>query len=196
MFNSKTYCLFTILTILLKFCTNLTTALPDGSFSDESLPGESSENETTYDDENFEGYIVGGKYARIQDFPHSAFLMISCYKMEYRDFTCGASILNQLILLTAAHCFEDCEMGTKVLVSVGDRKKTRGKFYNVGKFANHGEYNGRIMKNDIAMAILTKPLVFSSSVKRVILSPNGIYEEPALVAGWGITNVIIFSFFS
>lgn len=191
MFNSKTYCLFTMLTILLKFCTNMTTALSDGSFSDELLPGESFENETA----NFEGYIVGGRYARMQDFPHSAFLAISCYKMGYQDFTCGSSILNQLILLTAAHCFEDCGIGTKVLVSVGDRKKTRGRFYDVGKFANHGEYNGYLMKNDIAMAILTQPLVFSSTVKRVVLSPYGIYDEPALVAGWGVTNVIIFSFY-
>lgn len=180
MFKSKTYLLFMILTILPKCRTNVTTTLPDGSF----------QNEKDSDGEKFEGFIVGGKYARIQDFPHSAFLVISCYTKGYEDFTCGASILNQWILLTAAHCLEGCETGTKVLVSVGSRVKTKGSFYAVGKFAVHGDYDAYVMRNDIAVAILVKPLVFSSTVKRVLLSSVGIYNEPALLAGWGVTNVI------
>ncbi|XP_026314435.1 chymotrypsin-1-like [Hyposmocoma kahamanoa] len=172
----------------------MTTTLQNGSFSEELFSNESArrnesfEYETDSDDTKFQSYIVGGKYARIQDFPHSAFLVIKCHKVEYEEFTCGSSILNQLILLTAAHCFEDCRSGSKVLVSVGNRRKTKGNFYTVGKFASHGEYDGHVMKNDIAVAILSRPLVFGSSVKRVLLSHIGIYKEPALVAGWGITN--------
>lgn len=200
MFISKMYFLFIILTILLKSRTNMTTTLPNGSVSEELFSNESArlngsfEYKTDSDDGKFQSYIVGGKYARIQDFPHSAFLVIKCHKVEFEEFTCGSSILNQLILLTAAHCFEDCRSGSKVLVSVGNRRKTKGNFYTVGKFASHGEYDGHVMKNDIAVAILSRPLVFGSSVKRVLLSHIGIYKEPALVAGWGITDVIIFLF--
>lgn len=192
MFSSKTYFLFTILTILPKSRPNMTTTLTDIKFADESLPDGSFKNETDSENEQFQGYIVGGRYAKIQDFPHSAFMVISCYTRQYgyADFTCGASILNQWILLSAAHCFDGCRAGTKILVSVGARKTTLGTYYSVGKFANHGEYDGHVMKNDIAVAILVKPLVFSSTVKRVRLSRVGIYKEPAMLAGWGVTDVI------
>lgn len=216
MFNSTTYFLLTILTSFPKSRADLDIiTLPDELVGDESLPYESLSDESlageslsyeSYVDEPFqnitdsklnklEGFIVGGSYARIEDFPHSAFLVISCHKQEYEDFTCGSSILNQWMLLTAAHCFDGCRRGTKILVSVGSRTKTKGSFHTVAKFANHGEYDGFDMKNDIAMAILVKPLVFSNKVKRVLLSQVGIYDEPALLAGWGVTDVIFFYYF-
>lgn len=225
MFNSQTYFLFTMLTILPKSRTHMTSTLSnelvaDNSVADESveyelLPGEllanesladeplssesdqevSFQNETNSTLTKFEGFIVGGSYAKIEDFPHSAFMVISCYKKGYEDFTCGSSILNQWILLTAAHCFDGCQRGTKILISVGSRTKTKGTFYTVGKFANHADYDGNEMKNDIAMAILVKPLVFGTTVKRVRLSKFEIYNESALLAGWGVTDVIYFLLF-
>lgn len=190
MCNSKTYFLFSILTILRKSRSSVTTTIPNETQSDGSF-----QYETDNDDKKFEGYIVGGQNARIKDFPHSAFLAIKCQKVDYVHFTCGASILNQVILLTAAHCFEDCGTGTKALASVGDRRKSKGTVYIVGQFATHKEYSAGIMKNDIAVAVLTEPLVFSSTVKRVLLSRFEIYNKPAQVAGWGVTNVNIFFFF-
>lgn len=195
MLSSKTCFLFTMLTILSKSRTNMTNELPNGSFSDESLSDGSDESETDSDEEKVQAYIVGGQYARIEDFPHSAFVVIRCYRGTYADFTCGGSILNQWLILTAAHCFENCRAGTQILVVVGARKKTKGKFYTVAKFANHGQYDGYKMRNDIAMAILAKPFKFSGTVKRVRLSRVGIYKEVALVAGWGVTNVIFFYLF-
>lgn len=137
----------------------------------------------------FEGFIVGGNYAKIQDFPHSAFLAIRCRKEYFEDFTCGSSILNQWILLTAAHCLEACQTGTKIIASVGSAKKTKGTFYSVGKFANHKKYDGDIMKNDISVVMLANSLTFSNTVKRIQLTQDGIYNEPAMLAGWGVTNV-------
>lgn len=186
--------LFTILTVLLKPPSNASTNPPNDTLSEESTQNDSLQYEMNSYEKLFDSFIVGGQYATIKDFPHSAFLVIQCSKKVYEEFTCGASILNQLILLTAAHCFEECQTGTRILVSVGNRIKTKGTFYTVGKFANHGEYNGRIMKNDIALAVLTQPLVFSSSVKRVVLARFAMSDVNALLAGWGVTNVI-FSFF-
>lgn len=175
MFSSTTCFLFTILTILPKSRTKVLTTLQNGTDNNEK---------------KFEGFVVGGKFAKIQDFPHSAFLAISCLKRNYEDFTCGSSILNQWILLTAAHCLESCRSGTRVIASVGSAKKTKGTFYSVAKFANHKKYDGDLMKNDISLVMLASHLVFSNTVKRIQLTQVGIYSEPAMLAGWGVTNVI------
>lgn len=176
MFSSTTCFLFTILSILPKSNTEVPDFILD---------------ESDNFDKKFEGFVVGGRFAKIQDFPHSAFLAINCRKNKvFEDFTCGSSILNQWILLTAAHCLEGCKTGTKVLASVGAAKKTKGTFYGVGKFASHKRYDGDIMKNDICLIMLTSPVAFSNTVKRIQLTPVGIYNEPAVVAGWGVTNVI------
>lgn len=175
MFSSTTCFLFIILTILPTYRTNETTTLLNG---------------TNSNGKRFEGFIVGGRFAKIQDFPHSAFLAINCRKKYIEDFTCGSSILNQWILLTAAHCLEGCLSGTTIMASVGAAKKTKGTFYSVGKFASHKKYDGDSMKNDVCVIMLADPLVFKSTVKRVQLTQVGIYNEPAVLAGWGVTNVI------
>lgn len=140
----------------------------------------------------FEGFIVGGKFADILDYPHSAFMSINCLKEDFDTFACGSSVINQVMLLTAAHCFEDCLPGTKVTVSVGDADRTRNLFYKVATFTNHPAYDPFVMKNDIALAMLAAPLTFSRSVKRVVLSKVGIYDQPATLAGWGVTDVMFF----
>lgn len=144
----------------------------------------------------FEGFIVGGRFANIQDFPHSAYLSIQCLKESFEEFACGGSIINQVMLLSAAHCFADCRPGTKTTVSVGNANKKRRQFFQVITFTIHPRYDGLLMKNDIALAMLAKPLKFSKTVKRVMLSSIGIYDEPAMQAGWGVTDVIIFLLFS
>lgn len=139
----------------------------------------------------FEGFIVGGRFANIVDFPHSAYLSIQCLKDSFEEFACGGSIINQLMLLSAAHCFADCRPGTKTTVSVGDANKNRRQFYQSSTFTIHPQYDGLLMKNDIALAMLVAPLMFGKSVKRVVLSRYGIYDQPAMQAGWGVTDVII-----
>lgn len=182
MFSSSTCFLF-ILTILLKSRIVVSATLPNGT---DSLGRR----------QNFEGFIVGGRFAKIQDFPHSAFLAISCRKQYFEDFTCGSSILNQWLLLTAAHCFEGCLSGTKVIASVGSAKKTKGTFHSISKFANHKKYDGDIMKNDICVVMLSNALTFGNTVKRIQLTQVAMYDEPAVLAGWGVTNVIYFLYFN
>lgn len=143
----------------------------------------------------FEGFVVGGRFASIFDFPHSAYLSIQCLKDSFEEFACGASIINQVMLLTAAHCYADCLPGTKTTVSVGDANKDKKQFYQVLIFTVHPQYDGLLMKNDIALAMLAKPLVFTKAVKRVVLSKFNIYDQPAVQAGWGVTDVIIFLLF-
>lgn len=53
-----------------------------------------------------EPYVVGGDFTDIAHFPHSVFLDINCMS---NGWICGSSILNQRILLTAAHCVFACK---------------------------------------------------------------------------------------
>lgn len=144
----------------------------------------------------FEGFIVGGRFANILDFPHSAYLSIQCLKNTFEEFACGGSIINQVMVLTAAHCFADCRPGTKTVVSVGDANKNRRLFFKATTFTIHPRYDGLLMKNDIALCMMADPLRFSKAVKRVVLTRVPIYNQPAMQAGWGVTDVIIFLLFS
>lgn len=53
-----------------------------------------------------EGFIVGGDYAQIDFFPHSVFLTAEC---KDDSWICGSSVINQKVLLTAAHCLYGCK---------------------------------------------------------------------------------------
>lgn len=54
-----------------------------------------------------EGNVVGGVSTEIQKYPHSVFLDGRCRAAGH--WICGSAVLNQRILLTAAHCVTDCD---------------------------------------------------------------------------------------
>lgn len=58
-----------------------------------------------------EAFVVGGKETKIAKYPHSVYLDIACES----SFICSGSVLNQLVVLTAGHCFEECSMTNYVV---------------------------------------------------------------------------------
>lgn len=144
-------------------------------------------------DSKMEPFIVGGSYAKIEDFAHAAFLAITCDKENGPEhFSCGASVVNQAIILTAAHCLEECLATSSVLVAVGVVNK-RGPFkHEISHFVIHPQYDGEQVANDIALAALMEPLTLSRKVKRVVIMEDPPYQEISSVAGWGVTDVNTF----
>lgn len=137
-----------------------------------------------------EGMIVGGQYAKIEDFPHAAFLAINCVtRTESDNYSCGSSILNQVTLLTAAHCFEDCLASSNIAVGVAVERKRSSLTHLVSVFTIHPKFHSKKVINDVALAKLSYKLEFSPKVKRVVLVKNPPYNEEAMVAGWGIVDV-------
>ncbi|XP_063618173.1 mite allergen Der f 3-like [Cydia splendana] len=131
-----------------------------------------------------EGYIVGGDYVdSVTDFPHVAILWIA--KPDGYDCFCGSSILNQKILLTAAHCFDDV---VKVTALAGSLDRQKGKLHHIDRYKQHKQWERRTVTNDIALARLKKPWSFGKTVKRVILMRKPPQAKTAEVAGWGITD--------
>lgn len=173
MFNIKACAVFTILTIL------------------SESRGKQIARQDRGRESHMEGFIVGGQYASIEDFPHAAYLSITCVAEDVtEEFSCGSSILNQVILLSAGHCVANCYPGTNILVSVGSSIKNSKDIYEVADFINHPLYDEEEFSNDIALASLTEPLIYSRVVSRVVLPRVGIYDETAMLSGWGVIDVI------
>lgn len=141
---------------------------------------------------SFEGFIVGGSLGDILNYPHSAWLRINCINGEGNSegkFVCGASILNQKVLLTAAHCVYLCRFGTHIAVSMGDNTKEKGVLRSGTSFLFHERFNTWSMSFDVALVKMSKAVTFNSKVSRVAIMKNPPYHETARLAGWGMINV-------
>lgn len=77
-------------------------------------------------DKSIEKKIVGGKNVSIESYPHAVFLeIVTPSKSKY---ICGSSVLNQIFLITAAHC---------VYTSDEQVRKSKGIKNKVSAFAGH-----------------------------------------------------------
>lgn len=115
-----------------------------------------------------EKFIVGGEGAIIEDFPHAAFLSINCAR---RATICGGSILNEILILTAAHCLHKCDNDDKIIVSIGSKAKI----------------GGATVQNTVPE--LRSKAKFGLRVKIIILMKHPPFAKTGHVSGWGLTNV-------
>ncbi|KOB74130.1 Chymotrypsin-1 [Operophtera brumata] len=139
-----------------------------------------------------EGFIVGGQYAKIDNFAHSVFLDIYCVSKvdnSTSGWICGASVVNQKILLSAAHCLHDCSHRSHISIHVGNANSDRGQIYSLYSFVIHEGYNAQTNVNDICLVRVRSPLKFSRKASRVALMRAPPYTEKATVAGWGVIDV-------
>lgn len=140
-----------------------------------------------------EGFIVGGSFAEIEKHPHSAFLTIHCVSDDgvTSGWICGSSIVNQHILLTAAHCLFGCSYNSHIGVNLGNENRQSGQVYFSYSFAIHEEYNPQSSANDLCLIRLEKPILLGKRASRVALMRRPPYSEKATVAGWGAIDVSI-----
>ncbi|MDK9759704.1 trypsin-like serine protease, partial [Vibrio sp. D173a] len=124
---------------------------------------------TTESDANLESsaeithYIVNGSNASVSDFPSIASLFID--SLEYDNFyttnpNCGATILDQYHVLTAAHCIygnETAQLFTTVvpqLENVNDYPFGNIQRYRVTEIYYRNDYDNRLsqlLANDVAI---------------------------------------------
>lgn len=140
---------------------------------------------------SMEGFIVGGEDAEIEKYPHSVLAKINCLEEDgtREHFTCGSSIINQQILLSAAHCLHGCTSHSTVGLFVGyairESRPQRHSFAAV----LHQQYSSTTFENDIMLIVMDSPLDLNQKAARVAIMRRPPYTEPAVVAGWGVTNV-------
>ncbi|XP_075991737.1 chymotrypsin-1-like isoform X2 [Anticarsia gemmatalis] len=138
-----------------------------------------------------ESKIVGGDVVKNDEFAHAAFLIIQCqvrYDERVLSWICGSSILNQNLLLTAAHCLVDCTRNSWVSVSVGSNRLDTETGSSAYSYLIHQDFVYDSPDNDIGLVKLKTPLELNSMVKRVALMKEPPYKETAQVAGWGLAD--------
>ncbi|XP_048484028.1 mast cell protease 1A [Plutella xylostella] len=143
-----------------------------------------------------EGKVVGGSNSSITEFPHAVFLRIQCHTLYSLIFgipfsnACGGSVLNQRIVLTAAHCFEECRPPPRVVAYTGSAVPREEEATMAAASVVHPLYDPHSVSNDIALVALNRDLRLRESVARVSISPTPPqYTQLATVSGWGLIDV-------
>ncbi|MBZ3874980.1 Transmembrane protease serine 11B-like protein [Sciurus carolinensis] len=126
--------------------------------------------------------IKGGSTAQKGEWPWQASL-----KFNGRHY-CGASLISERYLVTAAHCFQRSENPKNFTVSFGTRVSPPYMQHYVQQIIIHEDYIKGEHHDDVAVILLTEKVVFTNDVHRVCLPeateivPPG---EGVVVTGWG-----------
>lgn len=121
--------------------------------------------------------IVGGKSVSILEHPHQARLLV------FNTHTCGASIISQKWVITAAHCTRNPV--SYYSVSVGSSGNS-GIKYSVNRIISHPMFNSNTLDYDVSL-VEVKGTIGLSSVTRPIVLATSEPRNGAIVniTGWG-----------
>ncbi|KFD51704.1 hypothetical protein M513_07400, partial [Trichuris suis] len=137
--------------------------------------------------------IVGGRDAIPYSWPWHA----AIYRRRGLlgpTYLCGASLLNDQWLLSAAHCFFGLMKLHSYDVQLGAFRHAdkEGEMIGVEKVYFHPKYNPLTLERDAALLKLKRKVQLSSKISPVCL-PRSVEEQPknnsiAYVTGWGRTG--------
>ncbi|XP_036133174.1 transmembrane protease serine 11B-like protein [Molossus molossus] len=126
--------------------------------------------------------VKGGSSAREGDWPWQASL-----KINGRHY-CGASLISDRYLVTAAHCFRKTQNPKNYTVSFGTKVTPPYMRHYVQQIIIHEDYIVGEHHDDIAVVMLTEKVIFNNDVHRVCL-PEATQSFPpgegVVVTGWG-----------
>ncbi|XP_029711305.2 serine protease Hayan-like [Aedes albopictus] len=140
-------------------------------------------------------HILNGTEAQIEDFPYLGALALQ--ESHEPKYGCGASLISDRFLLTAAHCvvgkkIVHVRLGTLSLEdnTVGEEPVIIGIEEPKYIHPNYTKVNRRMLRNDIALLKLNRTVV------EEFLIPACLYTEqsdplpgvPLSIAGWGVTD--------
>ncbi|KAF7202301.1 serine 9 [Nothobranchius furzeri] len=129
--------------------------------------------------------IIGGVTARRGEWPWIGSLQYQ------RLHICGATLIHNKWLLTAAHCFNRYDRNpSKWVVSLGSvlRSGVGGLVIPIQRVIIHPNFNGTNMNLDVALLELSVPALMSYTIQSACL-PSPVHRflrnTECYIAGWG-----------
>ncbi|KAG5670019.1 hypothetical protein PVAND_000306 [Polypedilum vanderplanki] len=152
-----------------------------------------TEKVETYTCELSISLIVGGEPAKANEFPHMAAL--GWRGLDRYEFNCGASLISDRYVLTAAHC-EKWNGKLPDIVRLGDldlRSNSDGvqeQDFPVEAFIRHENYDSRQKKNDIAVVRMRYNVrAWQKNIRPACLwSQQNINQNQVIATGYGSTG--------
>jgi len=135
--------------------------------------------------------IVGGTETEINEYPWQVAMYFG------GNFRCGASLISDRWVLSAAHCISSKNANSYKLVlgehQIGTSDDTESYSMLVEKVIVHGSYNEKTLNNDYALLKLKDTIDFTKfeHIRPVCLpsSDAGDFDGlTAVVSGWGTTS--------
>ncbi|XP_064115567.1 trypsin alpha-3-like [Macrobrachium nipponense] len=131
--------------------------------------------------------IVGGSEASQGAYPW--LVLVRVYDVG-SVMECGGSIVTKQHVVTAAHCFEFSGI-KEVVITAGEHNLDSSteavtQVITAKDYFQHPKYDSINQMNDIAIAVLKKPLKWTKNVKPICLPTQTNFDgKVARVAGWG-----------
>lgn len=139
--------------------------------------------------------IIGGDVASIADFPSLAFIAAKTGRDQ--GFACTGTVIAPRLVLTAAHCVEDLELGgftpaNRYVVATGQanpRKAPRDAILRVSATHVFPGFDPGDTHGDAALLVLASPTV-APPIPLADTADSALYAGGAQVslAGWGLTR--------